>query len=367
MAPVQPSLRGSLLTGASALALSVSSSGAHAQATQIPPATWTVWGEALPFWTGGGGFNIPSLPGLGAPYTSFSPKSGYEFAVGADYRPQGQPWHYIFDFRYGRTGTANGGSSGSSSSSSSSFVPGSCPFASVLPPGTPFCVINTRTNQSTSGSSATQASEWESHLVADLMIGRDLGVGTNRPELQFGLRVADLRAAAQALQTGQSTTVANSLTTFYSSRLPFPGSGARSSSQTSSSSFSSFAKWNSEFFGVGPRVAVAGAIPIQGSWSFDYSGGLAALIGDRSFNIAMLNSAGPGFAANYSSTVFVFNADGFAALSYKFTPNLKASVGLRADYYNSALKTYDINTGGIASLDRVYWGPFFRLTGSFGP
>src|ERR1035438_3691538 len=117
MPPVQPSLRSSLLTGASALALSVSS-GAHAQGVQTPPATWTVWGEGLPFWTGGGAFNIPSLPGLGAPYTSFSPKSGFEFAVGADYRPQGQPWHYIFDFRYGRTGTATSNSSGGSSSSS---------------------------------------------------------------------------------------------------------------------------------------------------------------------------------------------------------------------------------------------------------
>src|ERR1700682_4922733 len=171
MPPVQPSLRSCLLSGASALALSVASSGAHAQATQIPPGTRTVWGEAMPFWTGGGGFYFPPLPGLGAPYTSFAPKSGYEFAVGVDYQPQGQPWHYIFDFRYGRTGTANGGSSGSSSSSSSSFVPGSCPFASLIPPFTPFCVINTRTNQSTSSSSATQASEWESHLIADLMIG----------------------------------------------------------------------------------------------------------------------------------------------------------------------------------------------------
>jgi hypothetical protein len=199
------------------------------------------------------------------------------------------------------------------------------------------------------------------------MIGRDLGVGTNKPELQFGLRVADLHAAAQALQTGQSTTIANSLTTFYSSNLPFPGIGTRSSSLSSSASSSFFARWNSRFFGVGPRVAVAGGIPIRGPWSFDYSGGVAALIGDRSFNVSLWTMGGPGFSGNYSSTVFVFNADGFAALSYTFTPNLKASVGIRADYYNSALKTYDISTGGLASLDRVYWGPFVRLTGSFGP
>ena len=364
MPPVQPSLRSSLLTGVSAIAVSVSSSGALAQAAQIPPATWTVWGEALPFWTGGGGFNIPSLPGLGAPYTPLTPRLGYEFAFGADYRPQGQPWHYIFDFRYGQTGTTNRNSSGSSSSSSTSFVPGVPPFPpSFAPPAIRNTPLGTTTNQSTSSSSATQASAWESHLVADLMIGRDMGIGANKPELEFGLRIADLYAAARASQTGQSNTTINTLTTFYTPTVI----GTRTGSQSSSSSSSSFASWNSRFFGVGPRVAVAGATPIQGSWSIDYSGGVAALIGNRSFNVAMWNSAGPAFNANYSSTVFVFNADGFAALSYTFTPNLKLSVGIRADYYNSALKTYDINTGGLASLDRVYWGPFVRFTGSFGP
>jgi hypothetical protein len=171
-------------------------------------------------------------------------------------------------------------------------------------------------------------------------------------------------AAAQASQSGQSNTTSNFLTTFYSSPA---GLLTRAGSASSSSSSMSFASWNSRFFGVGPRVAVSGGVPIAGFWSFDYSGGLAALIGDRSFNVAMWNSAGAAFAANYSNTVFVFNADGFAALSYRFTPNFKASVGIRADYYNSALKTYDINTGGLASLDRIYWGPFVRLTGSFGP
>lgn len=350
-------MRGSLLTGASAIALSVSATGSNAQPAPTPPQTVSVWAEGAGFWTGGGPFNIPSLPGLGAPYTSFNGGHGPEWAIGADYRPQGQPWHFVFDFRYGQTGTATGRSSGSSSSSSTSFTPAlSQPFPSF--------VLGTTINRTTSNSFLSQDSYRESHLVADLMIGRDVGVGANRPDLLFGLRVADLHAAGQAQRTDQSTTTTNTITTFYEPS-PIFGIGTTRSSQTSSSSSSSFASWNSRFFGVGPRLAVTGGVPIMGSWSFEYSGGLALLIGDRSFNAAMWNSAGPGFAANYGGTTAVFNMDGFTALSYRFTPNFKLSAGIRADFYNAALRTYDVNTGGIQSLSRVYWGPFVRLTGSF--
>jgi hypothetical protein len=325
MPPIQPSLRGSLLTGASALAMSVSS-GAHGQTPPNPPSqpvpqTWQIWGEAGQFWGGGGAVNIPSLPGLGAPFTSFNGQHGFEFAVGADYRPQGQPYHYVFDFRYGRTNTAN-----RNSASSSTFFSG---YATTI-------VTN----------SATQTSKWESHLAADLMIGRDLGIGAGTAELLFGVRIADLHANAQASNQSSSTT------TFYSSIV-------------NQSSSSSSARWNSRFFGAGPRVAVTGSVPIQGLWSFDYGGGLAGLIGDRSFDVATWNNGIPGFAANYGGTAFVFNADASAAFSFIFTKSFKWSIGLHADYYNSPLKTYDISTGGIASLSRVYWGPFMRFTGSF--
>jgi hypothetical protein len=350
-------MRGSLLTGASALALSVSATGSNAQPAPTPPQTVSVWAEGAAFWTGGGAFNIPSLPGLGAPFTSFNGGHGPEWAIGADYRPQGQPWHFVFDFRYGQTGTTTRNTSGGSSSSSTSFVPAG--FQPI-----PSTVLGTTTNRTTSNSFLSQDSYRESHLVADLMIGRDLRLGTNGPELLFGIRVADLHAAGQAQQTNQSTTNTNTITTFKDSTFPF-GVGTTTSSTSSSSSSSSFASWNSRFFGFGPRVAVAGGVPIMGSWSFDYSGGLAVLVGDGSFNVAMWNSAGPGFAANYGGAAFVFNADAFTALSYRFTPTFKLSAGIRADFYNAALRTYDINTGSIQSLSRVYWGPFVRLTGSF--
>src|SRR5579862_3764999 len=111
MPPVQPSLRGSLLTGASVVTLSVSASGAHAQnvhpgAAPSVPAPAFVWVEGALFQPSpGGSFNIQSIPGLGAPYTAFNPLNGIEGAFGFDYQPSQQPWHFIFDFRYGRTRT----------------------------------------------------------------------------------------------------------------------------------------------------------------------------------------------------------------------------------------------------------------------
>ena len=103
-------------------------------------------------------------------------------------------------------------------------------------------------------------------VIADLMIGRDLGVGTNRPELQFGLRVADLRAAAQAQQTGQSTTNRKRPYDFlFFPPGPLTAVLAREIVHNPVPRlFPVLPDGTVNSFGVGPRLAVAGAIPIQG-------------------------------------------------------------------------------------------------------
>jgi hypothetical protein len=325
--PVQSSLRGSLLTGVSVAALSVASTVAHGQAAQQgPPPNLAIWAEGALFWTGGGSFNVPTIPGFSAPYTSFNPKVGLEGAVGFDYRWPDQPWHFVFDFRYGRTRTST-----KNSSAFRSFI--TFPFGTS---GFPF--LNTATSTSI-------ATHHESHLVADFMIGRDFGVGSNKPELLFGIRIADLRATVHVEESGQFT--------FYSS------SGVGIGTQTATGN------WHGRFFGVGPRLAVVGGIPISGLWSFDYGAGIAALFGDRKLDVNVTNSAGPSLAASNRNSAVVFNADGSLALSYLFTPQFKMSAGIRGDFYNAALTTYDINTGALETVSRLYWGPFVRLTGSF--
>jgi hypothetical protein len=326
--PVQPSLRGSLLTGVSALALSASAAYGQTGAQNTPP-TLTIWGEGARFWTGGGSFNLPTIPLIGAPYTSLSPLRGYEGAVGFDYRWPNQPWHFVFDIRYGRTRTAT-----SSSSSFRSFV--SFPFSTPF-----FTFLATSTT-------ASQSTEHESHLVVDFMVGRDLGIGGTTPELQFGIRIADLRANAHMDESGRRT--------FYSSISFFSSATA---SQTA------VGDWSSRFFGIGPRIAIVGGIPIVGPWSVDYAAGIAGLFGDRKFTASVTSSNGTSFYLSTSDTAFIFNADASLALSYAFTPNFKASVGIRGDFYSNALTTYNVSTGALQNIDRSYWGPFFRLTGTF--
>jgi hypothetical protein len=305
-----------LLTGASAVALSVAAStGQAAPQTALP--TWTVWGEGAAFWTGGGNFNIPGL--LGSGFTSFKPLVGAEGAVGFDYRWPSQPWHFVFDFRYGKTRNR--------SATSSSF------HSSLVPTYTGFATQTTST-----GSNVT---EHESHLVSDFMIGRDLGIGTDRPELEFGIRIADLYATAHAAVFNKRT--------FYSS-----GVGIVTVAQSATGD------WNSRFFGIGPRLAIVGGIPIVGEWSFDYGAGIAALIGRRKLD----GSTTTGFTVSDRATAVVFNADGWLAFSFRFAPQFKISSGIRGDFYNNALTTYDIS-GALKNIDRLYWGPFVRLTGTF--
>jgi hypothetical protein len=302
----------------------------------------TVWAEGALFNTEGGNIGIASLPGLGAPFSLFPSRGGYEAAFGFDYRWPSQPWHFVFDFRFGRSKTASRGSS----NSFSSF------FSSTVNIGSGLVATNITTNTTANNTLQTLR---ESHLVADFMVGRDFGLGTGPSQLQFGIRVADLRAIARARLDNTVTTTS---TLFYTGTII-------GGPTTTTATTSTFATWKSRFFGAGPRVAIAGGIPIVGAWSFDYGGGIAALWGNRNFNVSLFDTNGAGSGFNSSTQTFVFNADALAALSYAFTSYFKASAGVRGDYYAAALTTYNINTGLLRQVDRLYWGPFVRLTGAF--
>lgn len=65
-----------------------------------------------------------------------------------------------------------------------------------------------------------------------------------------------------------------------------------------------------------------------------------------------------------NSGAAVWNVDASAALSYELTQHAKLSAGVRLDNYWNALATYTA-VGNVVAIDRLYWGPFLRLTGKF--
>jgi hypothetical protein len=181
------------------------------------------------------------------------------------------------------------------------------------------------------------------------MVGRDFGLGKGLGQFQFGIRVADLNAVTQAqLNTTQTITRSFYFTT--------------NVTQNSQSAVGTF---KSRFFGAGPRAAFTDSVPLGGQWSAEFAGGIAALIGNRTLDAAITTSNGGAFSASFGGGAVIFNADAWAGLSYRFTPSFKIIAGLRTDYYNNALLTFNPLTGGTQTVDRNFWGPFVRLTGQF--
>jgi hypothetical protein len=140
----------------------------------------------------------------------------------------------------------------------------------------------------------------------------------------------------------------------------------------------------SSFIGVGPRVSLDGHYALANSaWAIEYLGGAAALIGQRSMSItgtasctssgAVCTSTSTLFGGTIANGVFstqvsnytpVLNLDASVALAYAFNPWSAVSFGFRFDGYWNALKTFN-STGNLVNADRLYYGPFLRLTGHF--
>lgn len=306
-------MRISLLIGVSAIALTVAlpDLGQAAdlpikapayQPALAPQITWWIEGGAER--TGGGEVNYFD-PAFGID-RGIKARSGVTIAGGFDYRFAGTPWHVSADVRYGKA-----------RSRSQSFNSTFGPFSSA----------------------ASNASHKEDHWVADFMVGRDIGLGT-QSQFKLGVRIADLRATT----TGSS---------HFSSFIFY-----------SSSTFGQ----RSRFLGVGPRAALDGSVAIQGPWSIDYNAGIAVLYGKRELNVSSSGTGFPigpfDFNTSNDSTGWVPNANGALALGYSFTPSLKISAGYQIDYYWNALRTFDVN-GNVQNIDRNYSGPFVRLSGGF--
>ena len=355
-------MRTVLFAGVSTLALTVGAAELRAAdlapvpraVLKAPPpvqtGVLTVWIEGAAFWTGGDkqrAFGDAFSTSFGTSFCTFGcstndfgafkPGVGWEAAGGADYRFAGSPWHVSFDFRYGRA-----------KSKGQAFH-------------TAFSTFTEGISNEINVQAQAFAHQTESHMVADFMIGRDIGLGgiLGMSQVKVGVRVADLEARLH-IDAQVFASCNNS------------GSSCGLGNNSSASAAVSLDE-RSRFIGVGPRAAIEGTVPLGGPWAVDYMGGIAVLFGDRKLdaNISGVNSF-PEFAhqglfsfhTQISDSKGVFNADVSLALAYWFTPRAKLSAGFRFDGYWQALKTFDV-TGNITNVDRFYYGPFVRLTGQF--
>jgi hypothetical protein len=323
-----------------------------------------VWVDGGAVWSGSGQYPVffspidfsPVTPNFGAlPSSSFDlrPKFGWDAAAGFDYALGGSAWHLNGQVRYGE-----GRSAGSFASS------GSTSFAYLL--------AYTFDVASSNGSQTVIATGTERHWLVDLAIGHDVLIdGRNTLQLNAGVRFAELQAAASSFTAVNSTT-----TKLVGPFLPFPPFTLTTSSATDLTSLAQ----SSRFIGVGPRLGLEGSRLFHDSWSFDYSGDIAALFGNQNFSQSSTGNSlfdpsalqfNTGLGAPSSNSIqrptTVFNADLQLGVSYWISRNVRFSASYRIDAYFNVLPglstTNDITK--LQSTDRLMHGPRIGVTAQF--
>jgi len=189
---------------------------------------------------------------------------------------------------------------------------------------------------------SSKADHRENHLIADLEIGRDVGLGMfgdgSNLRLFGGVRFAHFKA------NGHFSTQ------FYSSFGPTSNSAEY--------------KVKREFNGIGPRVGFDAVVPLSDMFALDLGAAGALLYGKQKYKAkgsAYYSGFGTdNFDEQRSKMTWVPNLEASAAFSWLITENAKFSLGYRVDAY---FDVYD--DGGLEGRDegdRIIHGPFVKLT-----
>lgn len=246
---------------------------------------------------------------------SLDPKDGWGIGGEVGFQPADSPWSFLARLRYGESNKEDG---------DASFY-----IASDEPPFS-------------AGGTAT-ADHREQHYIADLEIGRDVGLGTLGDDSNIRL-FAGLRYAH------------------------FKGKGAVSSSGYSSGFYSGYGSadvdFKRTFSGIGPRIGFDAMVPLADQFALDVGAAGALLFGKQKLKISGSGtSSGVAFEVDEerSKSVVVPNLEASAALSWLVTENAKFSLGYRVDSY---FEVYDVGApfGDRDEGDRIIHGPFVKLT-----
>jgi len=212
----------------------------------------------------------------------------------------------------------------------------------------------------------------ESHRILDFNIGKDVGIGLlgMKSSVSLGVRFANLRSRSDV---HISSNFELPLVYFRGSYIP--GSAINRAEDLIAH----------EFKGVGPAIEWKGSLPVMGEvdgGQLGVDGGVTAsvLFGRQTTSrnvdgyywerywrtIRPRGFVSPTQTVSYNHSrrrnVTVPNLGGFIAVSYRL-PNVKLSLGYRADMYFNAMD------GGVSSFkseDRGFFGPYFNLSVGLG-
>jgi Legionella pneumophila major outer membrane protein precursor len=235
---------------------------------------------------------------------SLKPKDGWGVGGEIGFQPACSPWSFLGRVRYGQ--------SNKDKDSFSSTFDGSAYSA--------------------------EADHREEHIVADLEIGRDVGLGAlgdgSNVRVFAGLRFAHFKGKGS-----------------FSTYSEFDG-------------VSSDVDVKRKFTGIGPRIGFDAMVPLSEQFSLDLGAAGALLFGKQKFEAEGTYSsfAGPSdIDDKRSKSVVVPNLEASAAFSWLVTDNAKFSLGYRVDSY---FDIYDngLIFGGRDEGDRIIHGPFIKLT-----
>lgn len=193
------------------------------------------------------------------------------------------------------------------------------------------------------GTAEGDADHREEQVLADLEIGRDVGLG--------------------ALGDGSNVRVFAGLRFGY-----FKGKGSVTSSYSLyGASGSADIDEKRTFIGIGPRIGFDAIAPLSDQFSFDVGAAVAVLFGKQKFKASgtYYSSFGCSLGCDVddkrSKTVVVPNLEASAAFSWLISDDAKFTLGYRVDSY---FDVYDNGAlfDGRNSGDRILHGPFLMLT-----
>lgn len=190
--------------------------------------------------------------------------------------------------------------------------------------------------------SSGEADHREEHIIADLEIGRDVGLGAmgdgSNLRLFAGVRFAHFKGKG-------------SVSTSFDFYFGPEGSSDVDEKRT--------------FTGIGPRIGFDATMPLSDQFAFDIGAAGAVLFGKQKFKASgtyEANFIGTGIIdEKRSKNTVVPNLEGSAALSWLITDDAKFSLGYRVDSYFDVYDDGEV-FGSRDEGDRIIHGPFIKLT-----